>query len=99
PITVSEVALISNDLPSCSGSKRCYVDDPVGDQMTNLVVMHDRDHGDAVAFLLIDQLDHDRAVRRVERGGRLIEEQDRKLGDKSTGDVDALLLAARKGRR
>ncbi len=35
----------------------------------------------------------------VERGGRFIQQQDRVVDDKAAGDVDALLLAAGKGRR
>ena len=41
--------------------------------MADLVVMDDGDHGDASAFLLIDQFDHDRAIGRVERSGRLVQ--------------------------
>jgi hypothetical protein len=39
------------------------------------------------------------AVAGVKRGGRLVEQQDAVIGDEAARDVDALLLAARKGRR
>src|SRR5438876_4210958 len=56
PMAVSDlVAVISRHLPSCSSGKRGHVDDPVGDQMPDLIVMHDGDQGHAPAFLLIDQ--------------------------------------------
>src|SRR5215813_8986350 len=55
PIKVSDlVAVISNRLSSCSGGKRCHVDDTVGNAAADLVVVNDRDHGDARAFLLAD---------------------------------------------
>ena len=49
-------------------------------------------------FFSIDQLDHDGAVGRIERGGRLVQQQDRQIGDEAARDVDALLLAAGEGR-
>ncbi len=74
------------------------VDDAVGDQMADFVVMDNGDHGDALALLLGDQLDHDGAVGGVERGGRLVQQQDRQVRDEAARDVDALLLAAGEGR-
>ena len=50
-------------------------------------------------LLLGDQLDHHLAVAGIERGGRLVEQQDRMVGDEAARDVDALLLAAGEGRR
>ena len=50
-------------------------------------------------FFSLDQLDHDGAIGRVERGGRLVQQQDRQIGDEAARDVDALLLAAGEGRR
>ena len=44
-----------------------------------------------------DQLGDDLAVARVERGGRLVKQQQRKLGDESARDVHALLLATGEG--
>ena len=53
----------------------------------------------AAPLLLGDQVDHHRAVGGVERGGRLVEQQDRQVRQKAARDVDALLLAAGEGRR
>src|SRR5262249_36179436 len=62
PIKVSDlVAVISKHLSSCGGGKRCHVNDTVSDARADLVVMNDRDHGDACALLLVDQFDHDLA--------------------------------------
>ena len=41
---------------------RGHVDDPVGDQMTYLVVVDDGDHRNARAFLFIDHIDNDGAI-------------------------------------
>src|SRR5258708_6739184 len=65
-------------------------DDSGGNQEADLVVMDDRDHGDALLLLLGKQSDHDGAVGGVKRGGRLVEDQDRQLRDKAARDVDAL---------
>ena len=46
-----------------------------------------------------DQLDDAVAVARIERGGRLVEQQDRVIDDQRARDVDPLLLAAREGGR
>src|SRR6185437_16373918 len=100
PMTISEAAaFISGHLSSGSGGKRGDVDDPIGDFPAYFVVMDDRHHGDALRFLLLDQFNHDRSVDRIERGGRLIEQQDRQIGNEPARDIDALLLAAGKRRR
>ena len=99
PMTVSGWSKSSQCLSSCRGRKRCHVDDPVGDQVAYLVVVDDGDHGNARALLFVDQIHHDGAVDGIERRGRLVEQQDRQVGNKAARDVDALLLAAGKGRR
>ena len=69
-VNVSLQAAAANDVTSTIRSAiRC----------ADLVVMDDGDHGDAGAFLLGDQVDHDRAVGGVERGGRLVQQQDRQI--------------------
>ena len=50
-------------------------------------------------FALFDQGDHRLAIGGVERSGRLVEHQQTMLAGEAAGDVDALLLAAREGRR
>src|ERR1700743_3621035 len=78
PITVSELAeSIFKYLSSCRAGERCHVDDAVCNKVAHLVGMNDRHHGDVLPFLLADQFDHDRAVGRIERGGRLVQQQDR----------------------
>ena len=64
----------------------------------DLVIMDDGDHGDALAFLLRDEIDHHGAIGRIERSGRFIQQQDRQIGDETAGDIDALLFAARERR-
>lgn len=63
------------------------------------VVVEDPDDRRAARFGLFDQFHHRCAVLTVERGGGFIQEQNRVIDDKAAGDVDALLLAAGKGRR
>src|SRR6516225_6333234 len=84
---------------TCGRSERRDVHDPVSDGLANVVVMHDRDDGDAGALFCSDQLDHDFAVFSIQRRGRFIEQQDRVVGDEAARDIDALLLTAGEGRR
>ena len=56
-------------------------------------------HGAPASRRCRDQLDDAVAVARIERGGRLVEQQDRVVDDQRAGDVDALLLAAGEGGR
>src|SRR4030088_2165635 len=84
PSTVSDPVEVISSLPSCRGCKRRYVDDPIGDQMTDLIIVDDGDHGNARALLFIDQFDYDRAVGRIERSGRLVQQPDRENGKKNT---------------
>src|SRR5437667_9717622 len=57
PSRVSGLVEVISRLPSSSSGKRCHVDDPVGDQMADLIIMDDRHHGNARALLFIDQID------------------------------------------
>ncbi len=61
--------------------------------------MEDAEHGDALLLLGLDEVHHDRAVLRIERSCRLIEQQYRMIGDEAASDIHALLFAAREGRR
>jgi hypothetical protein len=54
-------------LPSCRGGKQGHVDDPVGDQMTDLIVMDNGDDGNTRALLFIDQIYHHRAIGGIQR--------------------------------
>src|SRR5262245_15597308 len=59
-ITVSDlVEIIASCLSLGRGREGRHVNDPVGDQAADLVIMHDRDHGDTGALLFINQMDHD----------------------------------------
>ena len=61
-------------------------------------VVEDADDRRAGVAALADQVDHAVAVGDIERGGRLVEQQHRIVGDEPARDVDALLLAAGEGR-
>ena len=80
------------------GAKCGHVDDAVGDGLAHVGVVEDAEQGDALALLACDHLDDHLAVLGVERGGRLVEQQDRMRRDEAARDVDALLLAAGEGR-
>ena len=69
--------------------------------MAYLVVMNDRHHRYSLSFLLPDQLNDNRAVGRVQRGGGFIQQQNWQIGNEPAGNVDPLLFAAgeRRGRR
>ena len=62
-------------------------------------VMEDADDGRALRPRLLDHLEHAGPVGRIERGRRLVEQQDRRSGGKAAGDIDPLLLAAGEGDR
>src|ERR1035438_522970 len=55
PMTVSDLVELISRLSSCRRRERYHVDDPVGDQMADFVVVDDCDHCNARAFLFIDQ--------------------------------------------
>src|SRR5205085_2932706 len=74
------------------------IDHAVRGADADVIIMHDTRDRRAARFLFIDEIDHDRAVCRIERSGRLVEQQDRQGGQEAARDVDPLLLAARKGR-
>jgi len=60
-------------LPSCRGGKRGDVDNPIGDQMADFIVMDNGDDGNTRALLFVDQIYHDRAIGRIQgRATRLI---------------------------
>jgi len=80
-------------LPSCRGGKRCHVDHPVGDQTTDLIVMDNGDDGNTPALLFVDQIDHDPAIGGIQRSRRLVEQQDRPIGNEAVRDIDALPVA------
>src|SRR3546814_10399887 len=70
-----------------------------GDGGTGLGIMHDGDDGCPARARIIDQIYDNFTIALVQRGGRLVEQQDREIGGKAAGDIDALLLAAREGGR
>jgi hypothetical protein len=76
-----------------------HVGDGVG-EMENARVVCDHDHG-AVGLHGggDEQLHHRLAGRVIERGGRLVAEDQAGLVHEGTGECDALLLTAGKGRR
>src|SRR5258707_64593 len=62
----SSVAVILRRLPSYRG-KRGHVDDPVGDQLADLIVVDDGDHGNTCTLFFIDQIHHDGAIGGIQR--------------------------------
>ena len=72
---------------------------PVGDGIANIGIMADRDDRRSTCLRVPDHVDHNRPVFRVQRCGRFVQQQDRVVGDEAAREVDALLLAAREGRR
>src|ERR1041385_7503877 len=65
----------------------------VGGARAHVVVVHDTRNRGAALLLFRDEIHHDRTIDRVERGGRLVEQQDRQVGQEAARDVDPLLLA------
>ena len=80
-------------------SLRAELDAAVGDGVAHFLVVEDADDGAAALLGLADQLDHDAAVGRVQRGGGLVEQQQPRRQDEAARDVHALLLAAGEGGR
>ena len=75
-------------------------DDQVGERHGFVLAVRDVNEGDAEILLQALQLGaHLDAQERVERGERLVEQQDLRVGDQRAGERHALLLAARKLRR
>lgn len=70
----------------------------VGDVIAYGFVMEDTDDGRATGFGFANEFHHRGAVFSVQRGGGFIQQQNRIVDDKATGDVDALLFAAGEGR-
>ncbi len=70
----------------------------VATRLAHRDVVEDTDDRRAGFAALADQVDHAVTVGGVERRGRLVEQQDRIVGDQRAGDVDPLLLAAGEGR-
>src|ERR1700686_2724901 len=83
PSTVSFPIEVISHSSLCRCGKRCHVDDPVGDQMADFIVMDNRHHGDISALLFVDQLYHHGAIGRIERGSLLVQKQDRQIGDEA----------------
>ena len=69
----------------------------VGDVIAYGFVMEDTDDGRATGFGFANEFHHRGAVFGVQRGGGFIQQQNRIVDDKATGDVDALLFAAGEG--
>src|SRR6185437_7977016 len=76
------------------------IHDAVGDDAAYRRVMEDAEYGGAARQFFPDQPGDDVPVARIERGSRLVEQEQRQFGDETTRDVDTLLLAAgESGRR
>ncbi|MDK9695114.1 MAG: hypothetical protein OEL76_01840 [Siculibacillus sp.] len=81
------------DLPEPAGL--VHDADAVGDGQRDLLIVGDVDHRDAELLLQLTDLEaHLLAQVGVEVVERLVEEEERRLGDQGAGECDALLLAA-----
>lgn len=70
------------------------VENSVGHGFAHFLIMEDAEQRRAFFFFLPDHVHHNAPVGGVERSRRLIEKQDRMIGDETARDVDALLLTA-----
>src|SRR5690606_9112352 len=75
-----------------------HLEDAIGDAVACRAVVKDAQQGGTALAGLLDQLDDDGTIAGIERGGRLVEQQDRMARREGARQVDALLLAAREGR-
>ena len=71
-----------------------HAGDAVGVGEDPVVVGDDDDGAVGRAGDLAEEVEHDLAVLRVERGGGFVADDERRLVDERAGDGDALLLAA-----
>jgi len=55
--------------------------------------MDNGDDGNTPALLFVDQIDHDPAIGGIQRSRRLVEQQDRPIGNEAVRDIDALPVA------
>src|SRR5271166_4194724 len=84
---------------SCGSREIRQVHDRIGNAVAHALVVDDRDNGGPLLFLLDNQARDDCTVGGIERGGRLIQQQNRQLRQESAGNVDPLLFATRERRR
>ena len=73
--------------------------DPVGELLGLVEVLGGQQHGRAALGELLHRLPHLDARLRVEPGGRLVEEDDRRVADQAHRDVESAAHAARVRRR
>jgi hypothetical protein len=78
--------------------EKVSVDNAVGDRRASVFVVHDRDHCRSAPLLFGHQVNDHCAIVGIERGGRFVEQKQRKIGYEAAGDVDALLFTAGKRR-
>ena len=90
---------ISSGRPLLDDAPAIHEDDAVGDLAGKAHLVSDDDHGDAGLGQLLHHVEHLADHLRVERRGRLVEQQHLRLHGQRPGDADALLLPAGKLRR
>ena len=86
--------LSSSGVPSATFRPRSMTCDPVGELVGLVEVLGGQQHGAALADQLADGLPHLPAGARVEAGGRLVEEDQRRPGDQARGQVEPAAHAA-----
>ena len=70
----------------------------VGDLVTRGLVVKNTDDRRAAGFGFMDQFHHRGAIFAIQRGGGLVEKQNRVVNREAAGDVNPLLFAAGKSR-
>src|SRR5258708_39473854 len=90
PITVSDlVEVISGVFLHAAAAN-----DVTSTIRTDLIVVDNGDDGNTRALLLVDQIHYDRAIGGIERSRRLVQQEDRPIGNEAVRNIDPLLLAA-----
>src|SRR5260370_22273176 len=90
-VGLSKYLLLNRAPRSCRAAQ---FDDAVGDARAHILVVENAEDRNPRRLLLGDERDDIRAIRRVERGGRLVEQQDPMPRHNPSRDVHPLLLAA-----
>src|SRR4051812_46030077 len=77
----------TRDVMTGSCGKPLNVDRVVGDRLAHVLVVGDGDDRGAALLLLADEAGDDGAIGGIERGGGLVEQQDRTIRQKAARDV------------
>ena len=73
-----------------------HVNIPVCDGFTHMGIMKNADQCNALCFLFMNQFSHNIAIHGIQRCGRLVQQQDGVIGNKTMCQINPLLLTAGK---